>query len=232
MSRFLVRLVGPRIPGEEIQRRGWRYAAPTALFTTARVLLLISIFLPYWHMTLQAPQYPNGLTISAYVNQLTGDVREIDGLNHYIGMRSLSEGAVLERTTAVWAIIAMVLLVEGAAFVHSRWAVLLALPAILFPAGFVADLFYWLHTFGQNLDPHAPLSSAVKPFTPPIFGEGNVGQFKTVAAGGLGRYLAAGSSLLTIVGFYFHRRAYKPLLERALAEQPKAAPPIGKPCAA
>jgi hypothetical protein len=202
--------------GTEANGHALRYAAPSAIFSVARVLLLVSIFLPYWHMTLHAPQYPNNLRIAAYVNQLTGDTREIDGLNHYIGMRSLSEGATLERATSIWMIIAMVLLVEGAAFVHTRWAVLLAIPVILFPAGFVADLFYWLHTFGQHLDPHAPLSSSVKPFTPPVFGTGMVGQFKTDAAPGLGLVLASVSSLLVIVGFYFHRRAYKPLAERAL----------------
>ena len=217
MPRFIRHIVGPRVPAEELEHHGWRYAVPSIILSIARVLLLVSIFLPYWHMTLVAPQYPNGLTIDAYVNQLTGDVREIDGLNHYIGMRSLSEGATLERTTSVWAIIAMVLLVEGAAWVHSRWAVLLALPAIFFPAGFLLDLFYWLNNFGQHLDPHAPLSSAVKPFTPPVLGEGTVGQFKTVASAGIGLYVAAGCAILTIIAFYFHRRAYKPLLERTAA---------------
>lgn len=214
MSRFLAYLVGPRVRAEFVKGHGLRYAAPSVIFSAARVLLLVSIFFPYWHMTLHAPQYPNGLSISAYVNQLTGDLREINGLNHYIGMRPLSEGATLERETSIWLIIAMVLLIEGAAFVHTRWAVLLAIPAILFPAVFVADLFYWLHTFGQNLDPHAPLSSSVKPFTPPVFGTGFIGQFKTEAAPGVGLLMAGAASVMTIVGFYFHRRAYKPLVER------------------
>lgn len=219
MPRFVEYIVGPLVPTEELRERPTRYIAPTAVFSLARVMLLVSIFLPYWHMTLEAPQYPDGLRIAAYVNQLTGDVREIDGLNHYIGMRSLNDAAHLERTASVWAIIAMVLLVEGAAFVRSKWAVVLAFPAILFPLGFVADLYYWLHTFGQNLDPKAPLSSAIKPFTPPIFGEGVVGQFRTVASAGWGLILASASSLLTLVGFHFHRRAYKPLYDAMREEE-------------
>lgn len=219
MPRFIEYVVGPLVPTEELRERPMRYIAPTVVFSLARVMLLVSIFLPYWHMALEAPQYPDGLHIAAYVNQLTGDVREIDSLNHYIGMRSLNDAAQLERTASVWAIIAMVLLVEGAAFVRSRWAVVLALPAILFPLGFVADLYYWLHTFGQNLDPKAPLSSAIKPFTPPIFGEGVVGQFRTVASAGWGLILASASSLLTVVGFYFHRRAYKPLYDAMREEE-------------
>lgn len=214
MPRFLEHLVGPRVPVDELRARPWRYTLPTSLFAIARILLLVSIFVPYWHMELEAPQYPNGLFVTAYVNRLEGDVREINALNHYIGMRPLEEAARFERTASVWLIVAMVLLVEGATFVHTRWAVLLALPAIGFPVGFLVDLQVWLHTFGQNLDPSAPLSSSVKPFTPTILGEGGIGQFKTYSDAGWGLWFATASSLLTVIAFVFHRRAYKPLNQR------------------
>lgn len=208
---FISRVLGPRIPPQELRLRTARYAVPTVLLSLARVLLLLSIFVPYWSMELEAPQYPDGLAITAYVNHLEGDVKEIDGLNHYIGMRPLGEAAKLERASSVWLIVAMVLLVEGAAFIHSRWSLLLALPAIGFPVGFLADLQFWLAKFGQNLDRAAPLSASVKPFTPTILGEGGIGQFRTFAHAGAGLWLAAGCSVLTIVALYFHRRAYLPL---------------------
>ncbi len=211
MSSFLSALVGPRVADEEFRLHRARYLTPTLIFMAARVLLLVSIFFPYWHMELVAPQYPNGLFLTAYVNNLTGDVREIDGLNHYIGMRPLGEAAAFERTASVWMIIAMFLLVEGATFVHSKWAVLLAVPAISFPVGFIVDLHFWMRTFGLNLDPGAPLSASVKPFVPTVIGEGGIGQFKTFAEFGAGYWLAVACAALIIVGFYFHRRAYRPL---------------------
>lgn len=214
MSRILSTLIGPRVPVEELRSHPVRYLTPTFIFMLARILLLVSIFFPYWHMELEAPQYPDGLFLTAYVNHLTGDVREIDGLNHYIGMRPLGEAATFERAAAVWSIITMFLLVEGAAFVHSKWAVLLAVPAVTFPLGFYADLVYWMRTFGLNLDPEAPLSNSVKPFVPTVIGEGGIGQFKTYAAWGTGYWLAVGCAALVIVGFYFHRRAYRPLAVR------------------
>lgn len=214
MSKLFSALIGPRIPSEELIARRWRYLTPTLIFMAARVLLLLSIFFPYWHMELEAPQYPNGLFLTAYCNHLTGDVREIDGLNHYIGMRSLGEAAAFERAAAVWMIIAMFLLVEGAAVIHSKWAVLLALPAVTFPIGFIVDLYYWMRTFGLNLDPSAPLSSSVKPFVPTVIGEGGIGQFRTYADFGTGYWLAVAASGLIIAGFFFHRRAYKPLFVR------------------
>jgi copper chaperone NosL len=213
MTEKLREIVGPRVPAEELRKRPLRYVAPTLMFTLARVCLLVSIFLPYWHMELEAPQYPKGLYLTAYVNHLAGDVKEIDGLNHYIGMRPLEQAAAMERTVSVWLIVAMVLLVEGAAFVHSRWAVLLGLPAIGFPVGFLLDLKYWLTTFGQNLDPNAPLSNSVKPFIPTLLGEGGIGQFKTYSELGIGWWMAAACAALTVIGFHFHRRAYKPLAE-------------------
>ena len=218
MARLIHALIGPRVPEAELKARRMRYLTPTLIFMIARVLLLVSIFFPYWHMELEAPQYPDGLFLTAYVNHLTGDVREIDGLNHYIGMRPLGEAAAFERAASVWMIIAMFLLVEGAAFIHSRWAVLLAVPAITFPFGFVADLYVWMRTFGLNLNPEAPLSASVKPFVPTVIGEGGIGQFKTYAELGTGYWLAGACAVLTIVGFYFHRRAYRPLARIANAQ--------------
>jgi copper chaperone NosL len=218
MANLLRSLIGPRVPESELRAHRLRYLTPTLFLMVARVLLLVSIFLPYWHMELEAPQYPNGLYLTAYVNHLTGDVREIDGLNHYIGMRPLGEAAAFERTASVWMIMAMFLLVEGAAFIHSRWALLLALPAITFPIGFVADLAYWMRTFGLNLNPDAPLSASVKPFVPTILGEGGIGQFKTYADFGTGYWCAVACAAVTIVGFYFHRRAYRPLALRGATE--------------
>ncbi len=215
MARFLENLVGPRVAPELIRAHPFRFALPTLAFTAGRVLLLVSIFFPYWYMDLDAPQYPNGLFLDAYVTHLEGDVKEIDGLNHYIGMRPLDQAATFEKAASIWFVIAMVLLVEGAAYIHTKYAVLLAVPAILFPIGFLADLQYWLATFGQNLDPEAPLSNSVKPFIPAILGQGGIGQFKTYSEVGEGFWLAACAGGLLIVGFFFHRRAYRPLVVAA-----------------
>lgn len=195
-----------------------RYLLPSLLLALAAFCLLVSIFVPYWRMTLLAPQYPGGLQVQVYVDRMTGDVREIDGLNHYIGMRPLGEAAHLERSLSIIAIAVLSLLVVAAIFIHSRWAALLALPALLFPALFLGDLAFWLRNFGQNLDPRAPLSNAIKPFVPPVLGEGVVGQFRTVAMVERGFYLAILASCLILLGLYFHRRAYKPLVEAAQHE--------------
>ena len=211
MNATLEKLLGPRVPAQEARRS--LYLLPSLLLALAALCLLASVLFPYWRMTLLAPQYPGGLHVYAYVNRLTGDVQEVDGLNHYIGMRPLEDAARLERSLSVAAAVALSLLVLAAIFVHNRWAALLALPAALYPFVFLGDLYLWLRFYGQNLDPTAPLSGAIKPFVPPLLGVGVVGQFRTVAWVDVGFYLATLASALVLAGLYFHRRAYKPLVE-------------------
>lgn len=208
-------ILGPRVSQKEQSRHSLRYGMPGFLLLVARVLLLVSLFLPYWHMDLHAPQYPDNLTLTAHINQLGGDVAEIDGLNHYIGMRSLKEAAQFERSVGVYAMILLVVLLEFASYVHSRWAVLLVLPAVLIPAVFLLDLHLWMSHFGMNLDPGAPLSNSIKPFVPPVLGTGVIGQFKTVAWPGVGLILASVASVVLLAALFTHRRAYLPLVRAA-----------------
>ena len=214
----LEKLLGPRTPSHEFERRSWRYLSPALALGLARLALIVSIFLPYWKMDLTAPQYPDGLHVEAYLDRMTGDVREIDSLNHYIGMRPLEEAAQLERKLSIWALLALAILLELAVYIHSKWAALIALPAILFPAIFLADLRYWLHDFGTNLDPTASMSNAIEPFKPPVLGQGTIGQFGTQASMGPGLQLAIAAAVLTIIGLVLHRRAFRPLVTRTRDE--------------
>ena len=213
MAENLERIVGPRVSAEELRTHRSRYLIPTILFVIAAGLLIASIFQPYWRLTLHAPQYPKGLHVIASLSTLEGDVAEIDGLNHYIGMRPLGEAATFERSIALIGIAALVLLILAAIFIHNKWVTLLALPALLFPVIFLADLQYWMANFGQNLNPSAPLSSSVKPFIPPVLFEGKIAQFSTWAQPELGLWMAIAASFLILIGLYFHRRAYKPLVD-------------------
>src|SRR3972149_1105736 len=63
-------------------------------------LLAGALFVPLWRMELVAPQYPQGLVMYAYGYKFTDDpgtyyedVREINGLNNYIGLKPIKEVA-------------------------------------------------------------------------------------------------------------------------------------------
>jgi len=183
------------------------FRVSTALLIAAAALLAVSTLLPYWRIRLNAPQYPNGLFVIVYVNHMEGDVREVDGLNHYIGMAPLEQAANIERSLAPIAMAIIALMIISVAFIHSKWFAMLAIPAMLFPFIFLADMWVWLWYYGNHLDPTAALSSAIKPFTPAILGTGVVGQFSTTAALQIGWYLALLAAILSGIGLHYRRQA-------------------------
>lgn len=172
---------------------GWREAR---LALVAAVLLVGSLALPYWQLTLYAPQYPGGLRALVYLTHVSGDAQEISNLNHYIGMKPLEEAAPLERALAV----PVVLLFAALAVLSSRqrgpWRWLLRLPLVLFPLGFFADLAAWLWFYGHSMDPAAPIR--LEPFMPAVLGRGVIAQFKTVATLHVGFYLAVVASAVAL----------------------------------
>jgi copper chaperone NosL len=63
---------------------------------SSRIAILIAgfslvavLFTPIWRIELTAPQYPEGLTLLIHAHKLSGSVDIINGLNHYIGMKTL-----------------------------------------------------------------------------------------------------------------------------------------------
>ena len=176
------------------------------LLGIASLSIIVSIFFPYWHLHLQAPQYPKGLDMYLYVNKLMGDVREIDILNHYIGMKTLDQGAIFERSISLYAISLMLFSTVLAIFINNKWAFLFTLPILIYPIIFLLDLFYWLNLFGQNLDPRAPLSSSVDPFTPPLFGSKAIANFVVITSAGIGLYLVFFADILVLASVYCQKK--------------------------
>ncbi len=170
-----------------------------ALFTAA-------YFQPWWDFALFAPQYPKGLRLVISLTGVTGDVAEINIINHYIGMHGLDQAASLERAIAGWGVGAVGMMVLLFLLGSGKsWGWLATLPALALPLGFILDSFYWLHRFGHELDPKAPIT--MKPFTPTLFGEGKVGQFRTLATPGTGFWLAVAGVLMVGGAVVLRRRA-------------------------
>lgn len=227
MKSFLASIFGPDIDvvlPDNSKRPLNEFMYPNAIFTIAALILITSTFVPYWKMIMTAPQYPKGLYVNVYVNHLEGDMREIDELNHYLGMATLDSGGQIERSISLVAILSIGLLLAASVFVHSKWAALFVLPVLLYPVVFIADLWYILYQFGHSIDPKSALGGAIKPFTPPVIGVGKVGQFGTIASFETGFYLSLLTIVVVLIGLYFHRRAYKPVTDaRKKMLEPKAA---------
>lgn len=186
-----------------LTRPGW----PQVTLIVSALVLAVSNLFEYWHLTLNAPQYPAGLKVTLFTHKMEGDVFEVDGLNHYIGMMPLGDAAGFERSIAMFVMTGFVILGILAGVLAAKKSAWLALPIVAFPIAFVADLFFWLYKAGHELDPTAALSSSVKPFTPAILGRGVVGQFSTDAIFGLGFWLASVAAILALAGIIGRLRA-------------------------
>jgi copper chaperone NosL len=140
------------------------------------ILMLLASYVPLWNINLRSPQYPEGLHLVISPQHLTGNVQSVNILNHYIGMKPLSDAAFPEFSWMMpWILsIGMVLLVV--AMIGRREV---ALPGRLLLFGFdgymLWDLYHWLYNWGHNLDPRAPIT--VAPFTPPLFGFERIANF-------------------------------------------------------
>lgn len=193
-SHVVVPQVRARTP-EEQRRRRW---GVLGLAVAGASLFGLSFRFPYWHFFLVAPQYPKGLKFDINLTGITGDLFEIDILNHYIGMKPLSEGALLEAAMSPYIVTLVCLgVLAGLIGAGKRIGWIGLVPALGLPLGFLADTFYWMYHFGHSLSEDQPITFA--PFMPTLFGEGKVGQFHTTAWPALGFWMAvAGAVLVTI----------------------------------
>ena len=159
-------------------------------------LVALAAQLPLWGMTMRAPQYPKGLRLVAYGTGMTGDVRELSILNHYIGMPPI-EAPALE--TALFPIgIAALVVVCLLAPAH-RWLRTLAIMATAAtPIVILADLQWRLYTFGHTLNPTAPIR--LKPFTPLVVGQTQMGNFVSTAMVSWGFWCFVAAALLLFLG--------------------------------
>jgi len=145
------------------------------LIALAALLLGVAYVRPLWHIGLIAPQYPEGLGMYIWVDQITGekpqDLDSINGLNHYIGMKTIVPESIPElrfMPVILGGLIGVGLL---AAAVGRRWLLdgWTALLLLLGAAG-LADFYKWGYDYGHNLDPTAAIKVPGLTYQPPLIG--------------------------------------------------------------
>ncbi len=165
---------------------------PRLLLGVATLLLVTVYLFPLWTLTMFAPQYPDGLRLGIYSYKLEGgnqgqDVKEINVLNHYIGMRDL---AAEDFTEFKW--IPFVVGVFGLLFlraiVHGKIGHLVDVLVLFvyFSAFSMWSFGYKLYHYGHNLAPTAAVK--VDPFMPPMFGFKQLANFQVYSYPGLASY--------------------------------------------
>lgn len=176
---------------------------PSRIMMVAVAAALIpALFLPVWNITLHAPQYPGGLTVEIYSHTVAGDLQEVNGLNHYIGMQEISADEFPEFMFIPFFILRFLGFAALAALVaRIPVAAIGYLDFVIFGAVMLFDFQNWLREYGQNLSPDAPIE--IEPFTPKFFGTTEVGQFEVTSMPSAASVLmiAAGAVGPVILGY-------------------------------
>lgn len=165
-------------------------------------LLVTSIFVPMWAIYLEAPQYPEGLAMTIHATGVKGDVEIINGLNHYIGMKTIHNEDFIEFKILPYLIGFFALFAWVVALTRNK--MLLNGLLILFIAfGCLAmyDFWKWEYDYGHNLDPNAAIIVPGMAYQPPLIGFKqllNFGAYSYPAAGGW-LFIACGAILLFAV---------------------------------
>ena len=182
------------------------------LILVAVVVLLPVFFFPLWNMSFFSNQYTDGLVLHIYSYQLEGgktpnrdDLREINSLNHYIGMRPLLESDFSEFTW-VPLVVGLLIILALRAMVLGKMSNLVDVFVIFvyFGAFSLWSFYHRLYLYGHNLDPTASIK--VPPFTPPLFGTKQIANFTVNSFPGLGSYAFFTFAILLLVAILLSAR--------------------------
>jgi hypothetical protein len=172
--------------------------------------LVGALVLPIWRIGLVAPQYAEGLSLRIYSYQLVAgnngqDLNEINGLNHYIGMKPLAEADFIEMRWVPFALGLFILLALRAAAIGTMSSVIDLLTLFLYFTAFsFGSFFYRLYTYGHQLDPLAPVK--IKPFTPVMIGRQQIANFTQSSWPEIGTLFLAIFPLLLIAAMWASRK--------------------------
>ncbi|SDC06300.1 nitrous oxide reductase accessory protein NosL [Niabella drilacis] len=167
------------------------------LLVVAALLLAVSLFVPIWAIYLDAPQYPEGLQLQIWASRIAGDIDIINGLNHYIGMRTLRSNDFVEFTVlpyliAVYAILFMITAFAG----RKKWLYFLLGAFLLFGIVAMVDFWKWEYDYGHNLDPNAAIRVPGMAYQPPLIGAKQLLNFHAYSIPDIGGWLFISAGVL------------------------------------
>ena len=182
----------------------------TSLKSLSRILLIVcgvaliaSIFVPLWAIYLEAPQYPEGLSMFLWANKITGDYEIINGLNHYIGMKTIHEEDFWEFKVLPYALGFFALLCFIAAFLNKRrWLYIVTGLFLLFGIAFMVDFWKWEYDYGHHLDPNAAIVVPGMSYQPPLIGFKQLLNFGAYSYPDIGGWMMFGVAIILLILAY------------------------------
>ena len=179
------------------------------LKTATRIILFLCglsliavLYVPMWSIELNAPQYPEGLSLAIYANRLGGNVDIINGLNHYIGMKTLHEKDFVE-----FSVLPYFILFFAAAFVLTgligkrKLLYILFILFVSFGVLAMVDFWRWEFNYGHDLNPEAAIKVPGMSYQPPLIGYKQLLNFGAYSMPDIGGWIfvLAGTLLLLLL---------------------------------
>jgi copper chaperone NosL len=178
------------------------------------VMLVPTFFYPLWNMTLYSNQFPEGLVLNIYSHKLEGgksqnrdDLKEINSLNHYIGMRALMEDDFTEFKWIPF-VIGGVMLLALRVIVLGKMSKLVDLFVLFSYFGLFSlwTFYHKMYLYGHELDATAAVK--VPPFTPPVFGHVTMANFEVYSYPDMASYCMGAFALVLLVAIWLSRRTW------------------------
>jgi len=119
-----------------------------SLVAIGALMLLGLYFLPMWWIKLEAPQYPGDLAlgIKIHINKVVGakenDLDNINGLNHYVGMKRIEPDSIPELKIMPYVVAGLIAFGLLAALIGKKGMVV-AWIALVGIAGVVGMYDFW-----------------------------------------------------------------------------------------
>ncbi|MDZ7624696.1 MAG: hypothetical protein U5J96_09665 [Ignavibacteriaceae bacterium] len=177
----------------------------------ASLLLIISFFFPIWYIDLEAPQYPEGIGLEIWLNKITGqkphDLNNINGLNHYIGMKEIVPDAIPELKIMPFIIIFLIVfgLISGISGKRSLVYIWIVLFFVIAAVG-MYDFYMWEYDYGHNLNPHAAIKIPGMAYQPPLIGSKMLLNFNAISMPHIGSYILVAAVVLAAVALYLDKK--------------------------
>ncbi|NEU09544.1 hypothetical protein GZH53_14555 [Flavihumibacter sp. R14] len=172
--------------------------------------LIIVLFVPLWQIELEAPQYPEGLVLLMHPHKLAGNVDIINGLNHYIGMKTLHTEDFLEFTLLPYIISFFAAFCFAVVLLNRRKVlVILFISFTVFGILAMADFYRWNYNYGHELDPNAAIRVPGMSYQPPLIGYKQLLNFGAYSTPHIGGWIFIGVGLLLLTAVVIQYRTMK-----------------------
>ena len=190
------------------------------LMLVGSLLLLLLFVTPLWRITLEAPQYPGGITMYIWINKITGDtpytLQNINILNHYVGMQYIEPDSIPELKYFPYVIVAMVIFgiitsLTGKRKLMLTWVLVMAALGALG----LYDFYLWEYDYGHNLDPNAPIKVPGMAYQPPVIGSKMLLNFNAISYPYWGGLFLGISMLMAAAAFFTAKKKESKKEEKA-----------------